>query len=142
MWLLSITHAIGKLGDVLLTRLPLLQGSFIRLLGEKSEFAQEAAAKGLAVVYDCSPPSSRDALVHDMIGTLVTGRKSGAASAFPSETAADGAGSTSTPSDTSIGQGPAGLALTAAGDTAYKELCSFANEVTLVLCCRDTPIYK
>ena len=28
-----------------------------------------------------------------------------------------------------VGAGPAGLALTAAGDSAYKELCSVANEV-------------
>jgi proteasome component ECM29 len=124
VWLLCIIHACGRIPSVLDSRLPIIQSAFIRLLGEKSEFAQESAANGLSVVYDCSPVSMRDALVHGMIDTFTTGRKSTDAT-LPSSATEDASGSETA----SVGAGPAGLALTAAGDSAYKELCAFANEV-------------
>ncbi len=113
MWLVCLVHALGR-REWMQPLLPRLQSAFMSLLGERAEFAQECASRGLALVYDCSRSTSRQALVSDLLDTFTTGRK-----AATVDRTGGGA----------IGAGPAGIALSAAGDSAYKELCSFANEV-------------
>lgn len=89
VWLLSLVHALGgsrsvsqtsgSVNAVIQSRLQHLQVAFMRSLGEKSQFTQECAAKGLALVYEsCADERSRKGLMNNLLDTLSTGRKVGA----------------------------------------------------------------
>ncbi|RYE96402.1 MAG: hypothetical protein EOO41_04630, partial [Methanobacteriota archaeon] len=116
VWLLCLTSAVGKSVPVFAPRLNSLQSAFLRMFSEKSQFTQECAAKGLAVVYDISPAVQRTSLVNSLLDAFDMGKTSASRLAASSSAAATAAG-------------PASLALTAAGDNAYKELCAMATEV-------------
>lgn len=122
VWLLTLTHGLGSVSPALQARLPQLQSAFSRLLGDRSQLAQEAAAKGLALVHECAGPELRAQLVAGLLQGFNTGRKVTTA-ALPSAPAAASAGATA-----GVGPGPAGLALSAGGEGSFKELCSMANE--------------
>ena len=131
VWLLSLVAGLGRrrssrpqsIGMPLAKRLPQLQAAFSRLLSDKSQFTQEAAAKGLALVYEAADEEGgvRASLVSSLVATLDTGRRAPGTLGL-SGTAAYTAG------DGGIGAGPASLALSAGGVGAYKELCAVANE--------------
>ena len=113
MWLMTIVHRLGahplvqrNLGD--------FQAAFTLLLGERRQFAQECAGKGLALVFDASPKGQQDELVNSLVHTLSTGQRREVSTAS-GRVAGGGTG--------------AGTNVSAAGDSTYKEMCSFANEV-------------
>ena len=78
VWLVCIVHGVGKLAYIqpLLVR---MQAAFMELLGEKAQFTQESAARGLALVFDCATGEFKDSLIKDLLETLTVGRKAGSA---------------------------------------------------------------
>ena len=77
--LLCKTGYIAYLVACHLHQLARIQTALMQLLGEKSQFTQEAAARGLALVFDCAEGTFREGLVKDLLGTLTGTRKTGAA---------------------------------------------------------------
>lgn len=136
VWLLALVHTAGSVSPPLRARLPVLQAVFSRLLMEKSQFTQECAAKGLALVYEASDAATRKQLVSSLVESLSTGKRTAAASSVVAASAAGAAAAGAAAGSvdaaavgSAVGPGPAGLSLSAAGDAAYKELCSMANEL-------------
>eukprot|EP00752_Nemacystus_decipiens_P016287 g14566.t1 len=101
--------------------LPDVQAAFTRKLTVRSEFVQEVAGKGLALVYQAAGSESKQGLVDSLVDALSTGRRRAAASGATTGTAAgrvDVHGATH-----------AGAALSEAGAGAYGEMCAVANDV-------------
>jgi len=120
VWLVSVLHAAsssdaGKPSPAVVEALRDIQAALTRLLAEKSQFTQECAAKGLALLYDLSDDDSQEGLVSALVGTLSTGKRSEVAGASVSATVG--------------AAGPAGTALSASGDNTYAEMCAFATDV-------------
>ncbi|CAM9848142.1 unnamed protein product, partial [Ectocarpus fasciculatus] len=108
---------------VLAAYLPDVQAAFTRKLTVRSEFVQEVAGKGLALVYQAAGSESKQGLVDSLVDALSTGRRRAAASGATTGTAATGGGVDV--------HGPthAGAALSEAGAGAYGEMCAVANDV-------------
>jgi hypothetical protein len=114
IWLLTLIYSTrAERLPALESRFNLLQVAFLQLLADKSEFTQDCAAKGLALVYESSGGATRSGLLNNLLDTFDSGHRS--------------AGTVSS-------TGPSGISLSAAGDSAYKELCAMANEVISELC--------
>lgn len=80
-----------------------------------SEFVQEVAGKGLALVYEAAAGKSKQDLVESLVEALSTGRRRKRAS---------GGGGVDV-----YGGTHAGAALSEAGAGAYGEMCAVANDV-------------
>ncbi|CAN0092724.1 unnamed protein product, partial [Hapterophycus canaliculatus] len=87
-----------------------------------SEFVQEVAGKGLALVYQAAGRDSKQGLVDSLVDALSTGRRRAAASA--ATTGSGGGGGVDV-----HGASHAGAALSEAGAGAYGEMCAVANDV-------------
>lgn len=84
----------------------------------RSDFVQEVAGKGLALVYQAAGSESKQGLVDSLVEALSTGRRRAAATSGAA-TGASNAHSTTR----------AGSALSEAGGGAYGEMCAVANDV-------------
>lgn len=103
---------------------------------------QEAAGKGLALVYECGDAEAQRSLVSSLLASFETGKRAPALPPPPLAPAAVTTPATNdptlvwaaapppapAPSAHDVGAGPAGMSLSAAGDGAYRELCAMANE--------------
>ncbi|CAM9494930.1 unnamed protein product [Scytosiphon promiscuus] len=107
---------------VLAAYLPDVQAAFTRKLTVRSEFVQEVAGKGLALVYQAAGRDSKQGLVDSLVDALSTGRRRAAGSA--AMTGSGGAGGVDV-----HGASHAGAALSEAGAGAYGEMCAVANDV-------------
>ncbi|CAM9194550.1 unnamed protein product, partial [Ectocarpus sp. 6 AP-2014] len=109
---------------VLAAYLPDVQAAFTRKLTVRSEFVQEVAGKGLALVYQAAGSESKQGLVDSLVDALSTGRRRAAASGATTGTATGGGGGVDVHGPTH-----AGAALSEAGAGAYGEMCAVANDV-------------
>lgn len=88
---------------------------------KRSEFVQEVAGKGLALVYQAAGSESKQGLVDSLVDALSTGRRRAAASGVSTGTATGGGGVDV------HGATHAGAALSEAGAGAYGEMCAVSN---------------
>lgn len=88
------------------------------LLFVRSEFVQEVAGKGLALVYQAADSESKKGLVDSLVEALSTGRRHAAATSGAAAATSNAHGTTR-----------AGSALSEAGGGAYGEMCAIANDV-------------
>ena len=73
IWLLSIVQYCGHLEEVR-TRLRLCQQAFKGFLADRESLNQEAASRGLTLVYEKGDKSIREDLVRDLIGSFTNTR--------------------------------------------------------------------
>ena len=84
------------------------------LLGDGNDLVQDAASKGLGIVYEACSAEQRDAMVGNLLQTLLEGNK----------------GTQKVDKDSKIfGEGQMGKAPTGENLTTYKELCSLASDL-------------
>lgn len=98
--------------------LPRFQQAFTTLLGDRSDFVQQLASCGVALVYEMCPPKEQKDLVSTLVGSLTAG-KSRAASTVPGD---QGGllelGGINTQESASTSR-----------SATYKELCTIAQEM-------------
>lgn len=116
--------------DALDQTLPLAQDAFTTLLADRSDFAQQLASRGIALVYEQSGPSGQRELVSTLVRSLTSGRQRAGTTVagdegavldlngLPIRSSGDG-GSSSTGSGSTGGNGAA----------TYRELCALATDM-------------
>lgn len=75
IWLLSIVQYCGHIDSVQLL-LPQLQLAFMRFLPEKDDIVQEAASRGLSLVYEQGDSRLQKDLVENLVSSFVTDKSS------------------------------------------------------------------
>ncbi|XP_034253765.1 proteasome adapter and scaffold protein ECM29 [Thrips palmi] len=113
LWLLALLKNCSKSKDIS-SRLPEIQAAFMEFLGENNDIVQDAASKGLALVYESTGPEHRDKLVSELLDTLMSGRRAVRQVTADTEIFAEG----------EVGKAPGGGNL-----STYKELCSLASDL-------------
>lgn len=91
-----------------------LQSSFMDLLSESNEFVQDAASKGLYLVYNSSEENNRESLVSNLLEQFVHGRRDGIK--VTSDTVLF--------ENNEMGKSPLGGNL-----STYREICSLASDL-------------
>ncbi|XP_033222326.1 proteasome adapter and scaffold protein ECM29 [Belonocnema kinseyi] len=94
--------------------LAIIQNSFMDLLSESNEFVQDAASKGLYLVYNSSGENNRESLVSNLLDQFVHGRRDGIK--VTSDTVLF--------EDNEMGKSPLGGNL-----STYREICSLASDL-------------
>ncbi|CAM9973433.1 unnamed protein product, partial [Discosporangium mesarthrocarpum] len=118
VYLLSTIKLCGRSSPALGAYLPEVQAAFTRKLTVRSEFVQEVAGKGLAMVYELAEDDGiRQVLVEALVESLTSGKRRAAAEG--------GAGAAVGGVDV-YGGGGGAAALSEAGAGAYGEMCSMA----------------
>lgn len=112
IWLLCFVQFCGHRPEVQ-ARLPRCQAAFMTCLSDRSDLVQEAASRGLGLVYEKGDQSVKDELVRQLVQSF-TGNKSGMAGQVTADTELFDAGALPT-GDGSI--------------TTYKDILSLAAEV-------------
>ncbi|KAB7502624.1 Proteasome-associated protein ECM29-like protein [Armadillidium nasatum] len=113
IWLLAVLKRC-RTKSTMQKYLPNIQQAFMDLLGENNDLIQDAASKGLGVVYECCSEETRQSMVEGLVRTLTEGKK-------PTLTVT---------SDTQIFQeGELGKAPSGSQLSTYKELCSLATDL-------------
>ena len=69
LWLLCLVQFCGHLGEVQ-NQLPACQVTFKRCLADRDDLVQEAASRGLGLVYEKGSRGLKDDLVRDLIGSF------------------------------------------------------------------------
>ena len=113
LWLLALTKH-GKHIKSVQDRMLLIQSSFMYLLGDANDLVQDAASKGLGLVYDSCSEEQQDKMVKNLLGTLMEGNRS----------VAKVSGETKIFEEGSMSKTPTGENL-----NTYKELCSLATDL-------------
>ncbi|XP_063216942.1 proteasome adapter and scaffold protein ECM29 isoform X2 [Bacillus rossius redtenbacheri] len=113
VWLLALLRHCGSRAPVT-AHLDALQRAFMDLLADSNELVQDAASKGLALVYESSGEDSRQRLVGELLEQLSAGRRQVARVSHDTRLFEEGA----------LGQSPSGGSL-----STYKELCSLASDL-------------
>lgn len=98
--------------------LPEIQQAFTMLLGDRSDFVQQLASCGVALVYEMCPPKEQRELVSTLVRSLTSG-KSKAASTVPGDQGAL----------LEIGGVNTAEPITGGRAATYKELCSLAQDM-------------
>lgn len=114
VWLLALLKRCRNKG-VVQQRLAQFQAAFMNLLGENNDLVQDAASKGLGVVYDCCSQATRQSMVEGLVQTLTEGNR-GTMANVTSDTKLFHAGE--------LGKAPSGGQL-----STYRELCSLATDL-------------
>ena len=91
-----------------------IQSAFMGLLGDNNDLVQDAASKGLGLVYDNCSEDLRDQMVKSLLSTLMEGQKG--VQKVSNETKLF--------DEKEIGRTPTGENL-----TTYRELCSLASDL-------------
>ena len=112
IWLLSLVQFCGHISEVY-SRLRQCQQAFKGFLSDRESLNQEAASRGLTIVYEKGDKAIKDDLIRDLVGSF-TG------------TSANLAGSVS--EDTQLFE-PGALPTGDGSVTTYKDIVSLANEV-------------
>jgi proteasome component ECM29 len=74
IWLLCLTKYCGKV-SVVSSHLLSFHDAFSSLLGDKDEFTQEIASKGIGLIYDIGDKALKDQLVQALVSTFTEGKK-------------------------------------------------------------------
>ncbi len=114
LWLLAVVKYGSGLKAVE-RRLMEVQAAFMALLGDGNDIVQDAASKGLGLVYENSSEEDRERLVGSLLGTLTADR---------SKEVQKVSGETKIFDEGQMGKTPTGGNL-----TTYKELCSLATDL-------------
>ncbi|TRY72263.1 hypothetical protein TCAL_11939 [Tigriopus californicus] len=113
LWLLALLKH-GETLQVVRDRLLDIQSAFMTVLGDNNEMIQDAASKGLGLVYDCSSEGQKEEMVKGLLQTLTEGKR---------EVQKVG-------EDTKIfEEGQLGKTPTGGNLSTYKELCSLASDL-------------
>jgi len=104
----------GQKHNVVKGRLAEIQGAFMGLLGDANDLVQDAASKGLGIVYEACSEEQRDAMVDNLLKTLLEGQRKVQKVDKDSKIFEEG----------QLGKAPSGENL-----TTYKELCSLASDL-------------
>lgn len=113
LWLLALLKH-GENLQVVRDRLLDIQSAFMTVLGDNNEMIQDAASKGLGLVYDCSSEDQKEKMVAGLLQTLTEGKR---------EVQKVG-------EDTKIfEEGQLGKTPTGGNLSTYKELCSLASDL-------------
>lgn len=112
-WLLALLKNCSKTKEIS-SRLPEVQSAFMNFLGENNDIVQDAASKGLALVYESTGPEHRDKLVSELLDTLLSGRRSVQQVTADTQIFVEG----------EVGKTPGGGNL-----STYKELCALASDL-------------
>ncbi|GAB1605474.1 proteasome adapter and scaffold protein ECM29-like [Argonauta hians] len=113
MWLLALVKQCGS-HPALQKRLPEIQAAFMAMLSDSDEITQDITSKGLSLVYENCSTEQKDALVSQLVDTLITGKRSKMVVT----------GETQVFSSGSMGKTPEGGSI-----TTYKELCNIATDL-------------
>ena len=113
IWLLSIVQYCGHLSEVQ-ARLRLCQKAFKGFLADREPLNQEAASRGLTLVYDKGDKDIKDDLIHDLVGSF-TETKSTLAGSVDPDTELFEPGALPTGEGSSV--------------TTYKDIVNLASEV-------------
>ncbi|KAJ1522342.1 hypothetical protein ONE63_002635 [Megalurothrips usitatus] len=113
LWLLALLKNCSKTRD-LSSRLPEVQSAFMEFLGENNDIVQDAASKGLALVYESTSPEHREKLVTQLLDTLLSGRRAVQQVTADTQIFVEG----------EVGKAPGGGNL-----STYKELCALASDL-------------
>ena len=74
LWLLSVVkHCVRQ--EALQSRLLQIQSAFMTLLGDANDLVQDAASKGIGIVYDSCSEADREKMVGNLLDTILGGRK-------------------------------------------------------------------
>ncbi|KAK2816960.1 hypothetical protein Q5P01_025151 [Channa striata] len=113
IWLLSLVKKLGQHKEIT-SHLREIQTAFISVLSDPDELSQDAASKGLGLVYEMGGEGDQQKLVSTLVETLMTGKR-------VKHTVSE---------DTQVFQGE-GLGKTPDGHglSTYKELCSLASDL-------------
>ncbi|XP_037554197.1 proteasome adapter and scaffold protein ECM29 [Nematolebias whitei] len=113
IWLLSLVKKLSQHKEIT-SHLKEIQNAFISILSDPDELSQDAASKGLGLVYEMGGKGDQQELVSTLVETLMTGKRVRHAVS----------------EDTEVFQGE-GLGKTPDGHglSTYKELCSLASDL-------------
>ncbi|TPX58808.1 hypothetical protein PhCBS80983_g02889 [Powellomyces hirtus] len=75
VWLLCIVKLAGANHPVVRTNVMQLQNAFANLLNDQDEFTQEAASRGMGLVFELGDSGVRDQLVTSLVSTLTEGKR-------------------------------------------------------------------
>jgi proteasome component ECM29 len=114
MWLLCLVQFCGHRGDFQ-ARLPKCQAAFKRCLGDRDELVQEAASRGLGLIYEKGDKTLKDDLVRDLISSFSSDRQSQLAGNVSADTQLFEPGALPTGEGGSV--------------STYKDIMSLASEV-------------
>ncbi|XP_066988430.1 proteasome adapter and scaffold protein ECM29 [Macrobrachium rosenbergii] len=113
IWLLALLKRCRNKG-VIQKRLPRIQSAFMNLLGDSNDLVQDAASKGLGVVYECCSEATRQSMVEGLVQTLTEGKR----------TIQNVTQDTKIFQEGELGKAPSGGQL-----STYRELCSLATDL-------------
>jgi len=117
IWLLSVTKYSGR-HPVVQENLSKIQMCFTRCLGDRDDVTQEAASRGLVLIYEFGDSSMKEILVESLVGNLMgTNQK---------KTEPKISESSQIFSENMLGEMPKDLG--GGNITTYKDLCELANE--------------
>lgn len=75
IWLLCILKSAGSASPAIKRQLKKIQAAFSHLLAESNEVVQEAAAKGIVLVYELGDSATQNSLIDTLVSTLQSGTK-------------------------------------------------------------------
>lgn len=115
IWLLALVKQ-AKDHPLIKNSLMKIQSAFMGLLGDSNDLVQDAASKGLGLVYENCSEDLRDKMVQSLLSTLMEGQKTVGAGTVTQDTKLF--------DDKEIGRTPTGENL-----STYRELCSLASDL-------------
>jgi len=114
LWLLSLVkHCMSQ--EAVQSKLSAIQDAFMGLLGDNNDLVQDAASKGIGIVYEACTEDQRDGMVNNLLDTLL-GKKPQEVKKVNEETKVFQEGE--------LGKNPVGGNM-----STYKELCSLATDM-------------
>lgn len=113
IWLLALLKKC-RTKPIIQKRLIRIQSAFMNLLGDNNDLVQDAASKGLGVVYECCSEATRQSMVQGLVQTLTEGKR----------TIQNVTRDTKIFQDGELGRAPSGGQL-----STYRELCSLATDL-------------
>ncbi|XP_045609918.2 proteasome adapter and scaffold protein ECM29 isoform X1 [Procambarus clarkii] len=113
IWLLALLKRC-RTKPIIQQRLTSIQQAFMNLLGDNNDLVQDAASKGLGVVYECCSEATRQSMVEGLVQTLTEGKR----------TIKNITDDTKIFQEGELGKAPSGAQL-----STYRELCSLATDL-------------
>eukprot|EP00095_Tigriopus_kingsejongensis_P007808 maker-scaffold204_size260821-snap-gene-1.36 protein:Tk07808 transcript:maker-scaffold204_size260821-snap-gene-1.36-mRNA-1 annotation:"proteasome-associated protein ecm29-like protein" len=113
LWLLALLKH-GQAMAVVKSQLMTIQSAFMVVLGDNNDMIQDAASKGLGLVYECSSDEQKEGMVKSLLQTLMEGKREVQKVGEDTKLFEEG----------QLGKTPAGGNL-----STYKELCALATDL-------------
>jgi len=120
LWLLAVVKQCIDQADVK-EKLIEIQTAFMGLLGENNDLVQDAASKGIGIVYDSCSDDQKESMVSNLLGTLMDGKRQ--VTKVTNDTKVFQEGELGKVPTTNSGSGAN------SGLSTYKELCSLATDM-------------